>query len=303
MASAGMLAAFIMGRERGIGPCDLAVASVETDPSEEHDGAEVVAEVGRVARSFGLPFFAVRPAMHRRSVRVEAELVALAREQGFDRVALAVTRDDEVRAVLRGLSAAEGLRAVAGYSSRGVGGVIRPMLPLRNAEAAALARDLGIEPVQLAPADDGSRDELERAVLTRWRAREPGLDRSLARIAEEVRALRGMVDALAEQWVGGSLVSEGVHEFVVRRDAPPAAPLATAVSERLLRGANRGVDVRGSISRLARLLRDPAHGRGRGTVAPTLVLPGLRAEVRLTEQGAVVRVVTSPRRGAVRASG
>ncbi len=132
VASAGMLAAFIMGREGALPRCELSVAAVETDPSEEHDGAEVVAEVGRVARSFGLPFFAVRPAMHRvaRCGSRDGALEALAAEQGYTRIALAHTRDDEVRRVLRGLSADEGLRGVQGISSRGVGGVIRPVLPL-----------------------------------------------------------------------------------------------------------------------------------------------------------------------------
>jgi len=305
VASAGMLAAFIMGREVGIPRCELAVAAVETDPSEEHDGAEVVAEVGRVARSFGLPFFAVRPAMHRGAVRVAAELTSLAAEQGFNRVALAHTRDDEVRRVLRGLSADEGLRGVQGISSRGAGGVIRPVLPLREAEAAALAQDLGIEPVQLPPSPEAlAAGELERVLLTRWRAREPGLDRSLLHIAQEVRALRRMVTAQAGRCVADARVSDGRYAFKLRRGEVIAGPLATAVSEVLLRAITTGEPPSAVwIQRLARVFRDPAGGRGRGANAPTLVLPGLQAEVRLTEEGIVVLVSAAVRRGPARASG
>ncbi|MFO0628272.1 MAG: hypothetical protein U0325_22050 [Polyangiales bacterium] len=303
VASAGMLAAFIMGREAGLARCELAVAAVETDPSEEHDGAEVVAEVGRVARSFGLPFFAVRPAMHRGAVRVAVELKALARDQGFNRVALAHTRDDEVRRVLRGLSADQGLDGVRGISSRAAGGVIHPVLPLRDAEAAALARDLGIEPVQLPP-DATAGAELERVILTRWRAREPGLDRSLLRIAQEVRALRRMVSAQAGRWVSDARVGEGRYAFRLRRGETVAGPLAMAVGEALLGAVSGGAAVSPAwVRRLAKLFRDPAAGRGRGASAPTLVLPGLQAEVRLTEEGVVVLVATSVRRGPSRASG
>ncbi len=305
VASAGMLAAFIMGREAGVARCELAVAAVETDPSEEHDGAEVVAEVGRVARSFGLPFFAVRPAMHRGAVRVVTELKALAVEQGFTRVALAHTRDDEVRRVLRGLSADEGLRGVKGISSRGAGGVIRPVLPLREAEAAALARDLGIEPVQLPPSPEAlAAGELERVLLTRWRAREPGLDRSLLRIAQEVRSLRQMVTAQAARWISDARGGDGRYAFRLRRGETVAGPLAAAVSEALLRAVTT-TDAPPSawIQRLARLFRDPTRGRGRGANAPTLVLPGLQAEVRLTDEGPVVLVSASVRRGPARASG
>ncbi len=305
VASAGMLAAFIMGREAGIPRCELAVAAVETDPSEEHDGAEVVAEVGRMARSFGLPFFAVRPAMHRGAVRAGSELRSLAAEQGFNRVALAYTRDDEVRRVLRGLSADAGLRGVTGISSRGAGGVIRPLLPLREAEAAALARDLGIEPVQLPPTPEAlAAGELERVLLTRWRAREPGLDRSLLHIAQEVRALRRMVTAQAARWVADARVGDGRYAFRLRRGETVAGPLAAAVSEALLRAVTSS-DAPSAlwIQRLARLFRDPAGGRGRGANAPTLVLPGLQAEVRLTDEGPVVLVSAAVRRGPARASG
>lgn len=305
VASAGMLAAFIMGREAGIARCELAVAAVETDPSEEHDGAEVVAEVGRVARSFGLPFFAVRPAMHRGAVRVAGELRGLAAEQGYNRIALAHTRDDEVRRVLRGLSADAGARGVQGISSRGVGGVIRPVLPLREAEASALARDLGIEPVTLPPTPEAlAAGELERVLLTRWRARAPGLDRSLLRVAEEVRALRRMVTAQAGRWVDDARLGDGRYAFRLRRGETVAGPLATAVSEALLRGVTPG-DAASAvwIQRLAKLFRDPAGGRGRGANAPTLVLPGLQAEVRLTEEGPVVLVSTSVRRGPSRGGG
>lgn len=52
---------------------------------------------------------------------VRSELVALAREQGYTKDALGHTRDDEVRAVLRGLGASEGVGALRGIAPRARG--------------------------------------------------------------------------------------------------------------------------------------------------------------------------------------
>ncbi|MEZ4390861.1 MAG: hypothetical protein R3A48_07160 [Polyangiales bacterium] len=305
VASAGMLAALLMGREAGLPPCELAVAAVESDLDEEHDGAEVVAEVGRVARSFGLPFFAVRPARTRGAVHIEHELVALARDQGYGRVALATTRDDELRRVLTGLGRGAGLAGLAGYSPRGPGGVVRPLLPLREVEAAALARDLGVEPVQLGPRPGSRELSLEATVLPRWRALEPGLDASLLRVAKEARAVRRMIRAEAAVRLAQAREREGRYRFVVTAVAPGAAPLWLEVSARLLDGVGpRAHPSRGTWERrLARLFRFPAGEVAAARSAPTLVLPGIQADATLTDSTWVVRVTHTLRGPTLRASG
>lgn len=305
VASAGMLAAFIMGREAGMPRCELAVAAVEWDLDEEHEGAEVVAEVGRVARSFGLPFFAVRPERTRGAVRVEHELVALAAAQGYRRVALATTRDDELRRVFAGVGRGVGLAGLTGYSPRGPGGVVRPILPLREVEAAALARDLGVEPVQIGPRVDSRDASLVSTVLPRWRALEPGLDASLLRIAKEARAVRRMIRAEAVARIEQAREREGRYRFVVSALSPGAAPLWLEVSARLLDGVGpRAHPSRGTWERrLARLFRLPAGEGAAGRAAPTLVLPGIQADATLTDSQLVVRVTHTLRGPTLRASG
>lgn len=304
VASAGMLAAMVMAREARLLRVEIGVAAVESVLDELDEGAEVVAEVGRVARSFGLPFFAVRPAMGRGRVRILDELRRVAVDQGFDRVAIATTRDDEVRRVLRGLGRGSGLGAISGYAPRLRGGVIRPMLPLREVEAAALARDLGVEPVQLPPPGRAQPSRVEELVLPRWRSVEPGIDDSLLRLAAEVRAIRGMLRREAQAWIDASAHGAGRYSFVVMRSEPPRGPLVGAVCALLVkRLAPAALASRSACERrLARLFRAP-RGSGRGRATPTVMLPGLQAEVVLTEERLVVRVSATHRGVAHRASG
>lgn len=296
-SSAGMLAAFVMGRARGMPPCELAVASVEVDRTGEGDSAEVVADVGRAARAFELPFFAVRPDVGRGEVDVRAELVALARAQGYAKVATAETRDDEVRAVLRGLGAGGGIAALRGIAPRGRAGIVRPMLALRSAEAATLARDLGIEPVLLPPEPGCRVDAFEASVLPRWRALAPGLDRSLARVAREVRALRRIVADEALDRLEAARVEAGRYLFPVEPGAEPSAVVAEEMARRLCAEVSAPVDASRTspVRRLARLLRYPNGRLSRAKAVPTLVLPGLSAAVVTIDGVVMVRVQSSAR--------
>lgn len=304
-ASAGMLAAFIMGRERGMPPCELAVASVEIDATGAGENAEVVADVGRAARAFDLPFFAVRPPMRRGGVDVRAELVALARAEGFTKVALGDTRDDEVRAVLRGVGAAGGVAALRGIAPRAKGGVIRPLLPIREAEAAALARDLGIEPVMLPPEPGTRREGFEATVLPRWRALVPGLDASLVRIAREVRLLRRMIGAEAKARVEAARVDAGRYLFPVEPGAEPSGPVAEEMARRLwdALSPDPAAVQAATLRRLARLLRYPNGRLPKGKSEPTLVLPGLHAAVVALDGVVMVRVQATARGRSARPRG
>ncbi len=117
----------------------LAVAAVEPTLDDEDDAAEVIADVGRLVRDLGMDFHAVRPCPTRtRRADVPRELLALAREQGFDRVCLGNTLTDDAVRVLCELSLG-GADRVRGIAPRVRGGIVRPFLVLDDAEAMAFA--------------------------------------------------------------------------------------------------------------------------------------------------------------------
>ncbi len=117
---------------------EVAVAAVEPlQRSEDSDAAEVVADVGRLARSYGIDFYAVRPSPTRGRIDVQTELGELAVEKGFDRIALGNTRDDDRGPRVLGELARGGIAAVRGLAPRLGGGFVRPFLVLSDAEAMA----------------------------------------------------------------------------------------------------------------------------------------------------------------------
>jgi tRNA(Ile)-lysidine synthase TilS/MesJ len=168
---------------------ELAVAAVEPHTSEESDAAEVVADVGRLARSFGIDFYAVRPSPTRGRIDVQSELGLLALEKGFHRVALGNTRDDDAVRVLCEL-ARGGIAAVRGLAPRLRGGFVRPFLVLSDAEAMAFtpgeAVGWGPGVCVVAPEEEAVR----REVLPRLRAHFPGVEMMLQETGRRARARR-----------------------------------------------------------------------------------------------------------------
>lgn len=129
------LMALLVGARDELDLGQVAVAAVEPVFDEESEAAEVIADVGRLARSYGLDFHAVRPSPVRgQRVDVVGELVQLARTQGFQRVALGNTLDDDAVRVLCELCRG-GVERVRGIAPKVKGGVIRPLLVLTDAEA------------------------------------------------------------------------------------------------------------------------------------------------------------------------
>lgn len=167
---------------------ELAVAAVEPSPDEDSDAAEAVADVGRLARSFGLDFYAVRPTPARGRIDVNAELAALAAGR-FDRIALGQTRDDDAVRVLGELCRG-GIDAVRGLAPRLRGGFVRPFLVLTDAEAmrftpsAAVGWGPGVSGVQ-------SEEEcLRREVFPRLRTQFEGVEIMLQETGRSARARR-----------------------------------------------------------------------------------------------------------------
>ncbi len=173
--------------ELGVG--SLAVAAVEPNTREDSDAAEVVADVGRLARALGMDFHAVRPSPMLARIEVMGELSMLAREQGFDRIALGNTRDDDAVRVLSEL-ARGGMESVRGLAPRLRGGFVRPFLVLSDAEAMALTPDdaagwaAGVSPV------NEDEEAVRREILPRLRARFASVDMMLQECGRSVRARR-----------------------------------------------------------------------------------------------------------------
>lgn len=189
------LMALLVGAKEELDLGQVAVASVEPVFDEESDAAEVIADVGRLARSYGLDFHAVRPSPVRgQRVDVVAELTQVARDAGFHRVALGNTLDDDAVRVLCELCRG-GAQRVRGIAPKVKGGVVRPLLVLTDAEAHAFVPGVaagwgpGVS-VGASPEEDRAR----RDVLPRLRALFPGAAlhlQELGRLARAGRRRRG----------------------------------------------------------------------------------------------------------------
>lgn len=174
-----------------LGLAQVAVASIEPVLDEEADAAEVVADVGRLARVLGLDFYAARPAPTRgRRVDVQGELTRIARDQGFHRVALGNTRDDDAVRVLCELGRG-GVDRVRGLGPRVKGGVVRPFLVLSDVEAhrfvppEAVGWSPGIS-IAVVPEEDRVR----REILPRLGMVFPGVELHLQELGRQARARR-----------------------------------------------------------------------------------------------------------------
>ncbi|MFO0610581.1 MAG: hypothetical protein U0324_45890 [Polyangiales bacterium] len=188
--SLGLMALLAEAKD-DLGLAEVAVASIEPVLDEEADAAEVVADVGRLARALGLDFYAARPAPTRgRRVDVQGELTRIARDQGFHRVALGNTRDDDAVRVLCELCRG-GADRVRGLGPRVKGGVVRPFLVLSDAEAARFVppEAAGWSPgISVAAVPD--EDRVRREILPRLRVVFPGVELHLQELGRQARARR-----------------------------------------------------------------------------------------------------------------
>ncbi len=168
---------------------EVAVAAVEPHTNEDSDAAEVVADVGRLARSFGMAFYAVRPSPTRGRVDVHGELSLLAAEARFDRVALGNTRDDDAVRVLCEL-ARGGLDAVRGIAPRLRGGFVRPFLVLSDAEAMSFTPGEAVGWGAGVGAASPEEEAVRREVLPRLRVHFSAVDMMLQETGRSARARR-----------------------------------------------------------------------------------------------------------------
>jgi tRNA(Ile)-lysidine synthase TilS/MesJ len=167
---------------------ELAVAAVEPFSDEDSDAAEVVADVGRLARSFGLDFYAVRPTPARGRIDVNSELATLAAGR-FDRIALGQTRDDDAVRVLSEL-ARGGIEAVRGLAPRLRGGFVRPFLVLSDVEAMRFTPSDAVGWGPGASAVAAEEESIRREILPRLRAQFDAVDIMLQETGRSARARR-----------------------------------------------------------------------------------------------------------------
>lgn len=188
--SLGLMALLAESKD-DLGLAQVAVASVEPILDEDADAAEVVADVGRLARVLGLDFYAARPAPTRgRRVDVQGELARIARDHGFHRVALGNTRDDDAVRVLCELCRG-GAERVRGLGPRVKGGVVRPFLVLSDAEAHRFVppEAVGWSPgISIAAVPE--EDRVRREILPRLGMVFPGVELHLQELGRQARARR-----------------------------------------------------------------------------------------------------------------
>jgi tRNA(Ile)-lysidine synthase TilS/MesJ len=249
-ASLGVLG-FLLLAQRDLGLAAIAVGAIDFGGE---DDAEAVADAGRFARQLGTDFYAVSA----EGCSATAALVALARREGFTRVALGHTRDDAVSRVLSQLVRGGGLDRILPYAARRPDGVVRPLLDLRDAEALELARTAGIEPVMLPPEPSARpplATRLRASVLPRLRVEAPGADEALLALGRDVRRLVKGVRAEARRQIEAGTLANGALELPwVGANPLLATALANAAVARL---DVSPATARSSAHALARLLRSP----------------------------------------------
>jgi tRNA(Ile)-lysidine synthase TilS/MesJ len=285
---------FIALAARTLGLAEIAVAAVDLG---HPDDAEVVADVGRVARQLGVTFYALSA---EGAAGPTPALLALARRERYARVVLGHTRDDAVARVFAGLVSGRGLEGVRPLVARLANGVVRPLLDLREAEALELARTAGIEPAMLPPEPGTARPPVETrlraSVLPRLRVEAPGSDDALLALGREISQLRALVYGEAGRVATNA--SSGASGLEL-----PLVGTSTTFARAVARAALTRLDVPSTVVRaaaepLARLLRGrpdgAGHALGEVVLGPGVVASYLPARRVVALRVARVRRVREP---------
>lgn len=181
---------------------ELGVASV--DHGLRPEAAEEVALVREEAERRGLRFHALKVEVTgeaslqaaARAARYEA-LLALARAERYDRVAVGHHLDDQAETVLQRLLRGTGLFGLAGIAPLRDDGVIRPLIEVGRDEIEAHLARTGQRFVRDPSNEDArhTRVRLRKAVLPVLEAEDPRIRAHLAALADEARALRAYLEA------------------------------------------------------------------------------------------------------------
>lgn len=218
------------------------------------DAARDVEVARALAERLGVPFRAmrieVRPAGEAiqaaaRAARYRA-LGALAAEVGATAIAVGHTLDDQAETVLSRILRGASLVGLAGIEPRRADGVVRPLIDCRRAEVHAHVARFEL-PHRADPSNADPRFErvrLREGILPALAAEDPSVAVHLARLADEARAIRGLLDAAADPLLedaGPILDLAGpapVRARAIQRwiEARTGVPAKRAHLEALLRG-------------------------------------------------------------------
>ncbi|MCA9610750.1 MAG: tRNA lysidine(34) synthetase TilS [Myxococcales bacterium] len=231
---------------------ELVAASV--DHGLRPDADRDVAVAGELAASLGVPFHALRVEVAGEGASVQAAardaryeaLHALAAEVGASSIAVGHTLDDQAETVLSRLLRGASLLGLTGIEPRRADGVVRPLIDCRRAEVRAHVERFEL-PHVVDPSNANGRFErvrLRGAILPALAEEDPNVAVHLARLADEARAIRDLLDAEADPILDGAtdaIAPVGpppVRARAIQRwiEARTGLPAKRAHLEALLRG-------------------------------------------------------------------
>jgi tRNA(Ile)-lysidine synthase len=179
----------------------VGVASV--DHGLRPEAASEVELVGREAARRGLTFHPLAVDVPKqasvqaaaRQARYEA-LHALAKREGYERIATGHHLDDQAETVLQRMLRGTGLAGLSGIAPLRDDGVMRPLLDVTRAEIEAHLARFGV-PFVLDPSNSDPRHarvRLRTRILPALVEEDPKIHAHLAALADEARALRAYVE-------------------------------------------------------------------------------------------------------------
>ncbi|MBX3268912.1 MAG: tRNA lysidine(34) synthetase TilS [Sandaracinaceae bacterium] len=249
--SAALLSALARLSRRGALPLTLHAASV--DHGLREDAAADVDVARALAEQLEVPFhpLAIQVSalggslMARARAARYAALRELAGVLGADAIAVGHTLDDQAETVLSRLLRGASITGLAGIEPRRADGVVRPLIDCRRAEVHAHVARHRLPHV----ADPSNRDprferaRLRETILPALASEDPRVVEHLARLADDARAMRGLLDAEADAIASDSgscaiAGSEPVRARAVSRwiERLTGAPAKRAHLDALLRG-------------------------------------------------------------------
>jgi tRNA(Ile)-lysidine synthase len=204
--------------------CRLLAVSV--DHGLRADAERDVAVAGRLAAALELPFVALRVEVERgasrqaqaRAARYRA-LLACAREQGAQAVAVGHTLDDQAETVLARLLRGTGVEGLAAIDPRRADGVVRPLIDAPRSLVRAYLAEHGLE-----FADDPSnadprylRTRIRERLLPALLAENPRLCEALSQLADDAREAAALLTAHSD-----AQLAPGAGDLGPLRERSPA---------------------------------------------------------------------------------
>lgn len=189
----------------------LALHAASVNHGLRPDAARDVEVAGALAAQLAIPFDALEVEVAANGASIQARARAAryaalrrrAAELGASAIAVGHTLDDQAETVLSRLLRGASIPGLAGIEPRRADGVVRPLIDCRRAAVRAhVARFALPHVIDPSNADDRfERARLRERVLPALAAEEPAIAIHLARLADEARAIRALVDREADAMV------------------------------------------------------------------------------------------------------